>query len=201
MLDLELRKRDIERNELLRRRLVESADARDKAIDRVQALTRDAEMTPAVVKFRVALKDALLKWMDVLQTSNVSDDIRFKDDFVPTFGTESLSQLKGSTKVRVVLAYHAAVIQAVTELLGEPPVRFLILDTPKQHEMHDIDLGQYIDALKQFGRAHGLQNVFSATSYRHAGDSEDAEWTPMFPGERHGMFLGSPTDSAPQEIG
>jgi hypothetical protein len=200
VLDLELRKRDIQRGELLRKRLTEAIDDRDQAIDRVQALTRDAELAPGVVKLRVTIKDALLKWMDVLQTSNVSDDVRFKDDFVPTFGTESLSQLKGSTKVRVVLAYHAAVIQAVTELNGAPPLRFLILDTPKQHEMHDIDLSQYIDALKRFGHEHGVQIVFSATSYRHNGDDNDTEWTPMFPGEKHEMFLGSPAGNADSSI-
>jgi hypothetical protein len=111
---------------------------------------------------------------------------------VGQFGVDINSQLKGSTKVRVVLAYHAAVIQAVTELNVEPPLRFLILDTPKQHEMHDIDLSQYIDALKRFGHEHGVQIVFSATSYRHDGDKNDTEWTPMFPGEKHEMFLGSP---------
>ncbi|MDR6495654.1 DNA repair exonuclease SbcCD ATPase subunit [Paraburkholderia terricola] len=192
VLDLEMRKRDIGRNELLRTRLAEVIEQREKAIDQVQALTRDAEMTPGVVKLRVAIKDALLKWMDILQTSNVSDDIRFKDDFVPMFGPESLAQLKGSTKVRVVLAYHAAVIQAVTELIGDTPLQFLILDTPKQHEIHDIDLGRYIDELKRFGHERGLQIVFSATGYRHVGDSHDTEWTPMFSGERHEMFLGSP---------
>lgn len=192
VLDLEMRKRDIERAELLGKRLAEVIEQRDKAIDRVQALTRDAEMTPGVVKLRVAIKDALLKWLDILQTSNVSDDIRFKDDFIPTFGSESLAQLKGSTKVRVVLAYHAAVIQALAELNGEVPLRFLILDTPKQHEIHDIDLGRYINELKRFGHDYGFQIVFSATEYRHDGDSSDIEWTAMFSGERHEMFLGSP---------
>ena len=191
VLDLEMKKRDLERAELLSKRLAEAIELRDKAIDRVQTLTLDAEMTPGVVKLRVAIKDALLSWLDVLQTSNVSDDIRFKDDFVPTFGPESLAQLKGSTKVRVVLAYHAALIEALTYLNGQIPLRFLILDTPKQHEMHDIDLGRYINELKRFGHEHGLQIVFSATAYRHDGDNFDIEWTPTFSGERHEMFLGT----------
>jgi hypothetical protein len=192
MLDLELRKRDVERGELLRKRLAEALEDRDNAVDKVQALTQASELAPSVVKFRVALKDALLKWMDVLQTSNVSDDIRFRDDFVPTFGGELLSQLKGSTKVRIVLAYHAAVIQAVTEVIGVPTLRFLILDTPKQHEIHDIDLGRYIDELKRFGHRHNFQIVFSATGYRHNGNDADIEWTADYPGERHEMFLGVP---------
>lgn len=190
ILELEMQKRDVQRRELLLQRLAQAVEQREAALDRVQTLANSSILTPSVTSFRTALKDALLRWLDVLQISNVSTEIRFVDDFIPTFGTEALAQLKGSTRVRAVLAYHAALLEALLATSRNLPFQFLIMDTPKQHEMHDVDIGRYIDELKHFGHKHGVQIVFSATEYRHSGDDKDKEWAASYVGEKHEMFLG-----------
>jgi hypothetical protein len=190
VLELEIQKRDVQRRELSLQRLAQAVEQRGAALDRVQTLANTSALTPSVSIFRAALKDALLRWLEVLQTSNVSTKIRFIDDFVPTFGPETLVQLKGSTRVRAVLAYHAALLEALISTTKNLPFRFLILDTPKQHEMHNVDIGRYIDELKKFGHRHNIQIIFSATEYRHSGDDRDIEWSASYPGERHEMFLG-----------
>ncbi|WP_027801156.1 hypothetical protein [Paraburkholderia dilworthii] len=190
VLELEIQKRDVQRRELLLERLVDATAQREAAVDRVQTLANPSTLTPSVASFRTALKTALIRWLDVLQISNVSAEVRFVDDFVPTFGNEALAQLKGSTRVRAVLAYHAALLEALLSTSNSLPFQFVIMDTPKQHEMHNVDIGRYIDELKEFGHQNGLQVVFSATEYRHTGNDEDREWSASFSGEKHEMFLG-----------
>ncbi|PRX24099.1 hypothetical protein B0G75_1233 [Paraburkholderia sp. BL18I3N2] len=190
VLDLEIQKRDVKRRELLLERLAQATEQREAAVDRVQTLANSSTLTPSVASFRTALKTALVRWLDVLQISNVSAEIRFVDDFIPTFGTEALAQLKGSTRVRAVLAYHAALLEALLSTGKRLPFQFIIMDTPKQHEMHNVDIGRYIDELKVFGHKHSVQIVFSATEYRHRGNNKDREWPASFTGEKHEMFLG-----------
>src|SRR5262249_23734483 len=105
VLELEIQKRDVQHRELLLERLADATAQREAAVDRVQTLANSSTLTPSVTSFRTALKTALIRWLDVLQISNVSAEVRFVDDFVPTFGNEALAQLKGSTRVRAVLAY------------------------------------------------------------------------------------------------
>ena len=136
------------------------------------------------------LRQLLLNWLEELNTNNISRNITFKDDFTPFLGTETISQLKGSTRTRAVLAYHAALI----ELMAKHDsfcFRFLILDTPKQHEIHNDDLNRYIEALKTLCNKHNIQVIFSTTEYHYEGDDNDIEWNPKFAGEKQLMFMKS----------
>ena len=67
--------------------------------------------------------------------------------------------------------------------------KFLILATPKQHEIHNDDLNQYIKALKVLCDQHSVQVVFSTTEYHYQGDNQDIEWNPKYQGEKQLMFL------------
>ncbi|WP_243888187.1 hypothetical protein [Shewanella algae] len=129
-----------------------------------------------------------IKWLNIIHTSNISFDITFKDDFIPILGTEQVSQLKGSTKIRAVLAYHAALIElmAINSLLS---FKLLILDTPKQHEIHNDDLNNYIIELKNICKKHDIQVIFSTTEYRYIGNSDDIEWNPVYKGREQLMYL------------
>ena len=69
------------------------------------------------------------------------------------------------------------------------PFSFLILDTPKQHEIHNDDLDQYMTALKSLSEKNGIQVVFSTTEYHYEGNELDIDWIPKFPGEEQDMFL------------
>jgi arabinogalactan endo-1,4-beta-galactosidase len=119
----------------------------------------------------------------------VSLDISFKNDFAPVFGTESISQIKGSTKLRAVLAYHAAFLELVSR--ESRNFNLLILDTPKQHDINNEDLNNFVTALKQVASKYSIQVVFSSTEYHYDCDSRDAEWNPVYPGQKHKMFLNS----------
>ena len=115
-------------------------------------------------------------------------DIEIDLDFKITFGGERIEQIPGSTKIRVVLAIHAAILE---EYLKQPdrPFRFLILDTPKQQEIQTQDLAGYlVEVSKLVGQADA-QLVFSTTEYRFPSERQDAEWVPTFAGPDQPMYL------------
>lgn len=161
---------------------------RDKALALYESFATDRSASPELIKVRADIRKSFIDWLDVLHTHNVSKDVTFKDDFVPLLGSETIAQLKGSTKIRAVLAYHAAVFQVFAER-GVKGFRFMILDTPKQHEIHNDDLGRYIERLKSLCSERGAQIVFSTTEYHYDGDANDAEWTPKYEGVDQLMFL------------
>ena len=68
-------------------------------------------------------------------------------------------------------------------------LKFFILDTPKQHEIQNVDLDSYFRALKQLSSSMGLQIVFSTTEYRYVGNKRDVDWEPRYEGEKQMMFL------------
>lgn len=179
---------DIEKVESLENIHLDILSQRGKALEKYQAFSSDRSIIPSIVRIKAELRKTFLKWLDVIHTSNVSHDITYKDDFFPILGGESVSQLKGSTRIRAVLAYHAALIELMAKL-DRLSFRFLILDTPKQHEIHVDDLDRYLKALKDICVRHGVQVIFSTTEYHYEGDSDDAEWRPMYPGEEQNMFL------------
>lgn len=189
IVELEIVKRDQIKAEKLQTLYFDSLMKRDGALDRYNSLSSSGSINPELTGVRVKLANEFSKWMMTLDTSNVSNDIKFKDDFVPILGNESLSQLSGSTKLRLVLAYHAAIMRVLLDFKKDK-LRFLIFDTPKQHEMHDVDLANYIDTLKKMAHDFKIQIIFSATEYHHQFDFEDREWTPTFPGVKQKMFLG-----------
>ena len=178
---------EAERLEHLEKEYVDILNKRESALAKYESYTQSASTNPEIVKLRADLRRAFLRWLDELHTTNVSHDVTFRNDFEPLLGTEKISQLKGSTKVRTVLAYHAALIELLAD--NDSPLKFLILDTPKQHEIHNDDLDRYFRALKEVCKSHELQIIFSTTEYQYFGDHDDLSWTPRYPGEEQLMFL------------
>lgn len=188
--NVEMKRREVAEVKELEARYFNTIVERDRAVERVSAFTAANYRDPKIIKTRSELRTAFVDWMDVLDTNNVSRDISFRDEFIPIMGSEAVGQLKGSTKIRAVLAYHAALFQ----ILAKPDskkIGFMILDTPKQHEMHDVDLARYLQGLKEFAGTSGVQVIFSGTEYHYQGDKKDKEWSPKFPGKKNNMFLGN----------
>jgi DNA repair exonuclease SbcCD ATPase subunit len=188
--EVQSQKSDIEKVELLENKHFKSISERNKALEKYQSFGTEKNSIPALLKLKSDLRQLLLNWLEELNTNNISRNITFKDDFTPFLGTETISQLKGSTRTRAVLAYHAALI----ELMAKHDsfcFRFLILDTPKQHEIHNDDLNRYIEALKTLCNKHNIQVIFSTTEYHYEGDDNDIEWNPKFAGEKQLMFMKS----------
>ncbi|HHF3182719.1 AAA family ATPase [Vibrio sp. Vb1337] len=159
-----------------------------RAVDRVASLSSSRNSVPEIIQLKSRFKQLLIKWLESIGTINVNLDIKWKKDFVPLFGVESIEQLKGSTRARVVLAYHAALIELLLES-ENVTLDFIILDTPKQHEIHDNDLDNFMITLKKLCKQYSLQVVFSTTEYKYEGDSQDCCWEPKFPGLKQKMFL------------
>jgi hypothetical protein len=186
--ELQNQRSEIEKVENLRNNHIKLLSDRNDALDEYQSFSAEKASIPELLKLRSVLRQNLLVWLEKLHTINIGRDITFKDDFTPLFGKESILQLKGSTRIRAVLAYHAALLELIAKN-SKPSFRFVILDTPKQHEIHNDDLDRYMNALKKLCVDFDLQIVFSTTEYHYDGDDHDAEWNPQYPGIEQNMFL------------
>lgn len=131
----------------------------------------------------------VVRWLDILNTSNVSRDVLIDSDFVPTFGGERLKSIKGSTLTRVILAVITACIKALMNDRKFSP-RFYILDTPRQQDIDREDFERFIRELKLLSAGKAVQVIFSSTDYRYSVAEHDKDWKPVFPGDEYEMFLG-----------
>ena len=190
MFDLQSELDDLEKYKSLEKKHLNTINERQSSYEKYQAFSSSSSQNSDLVKLRSELRQLYLNWLDCLNTNNVSRDITFKDDFVPILGKESISQLKGSTRIRAVLAYHAALLELLVKR-KKNPFNFFILDTPKQHEIHNDDLDQYIKELKKLSSSDEVQIIFSTTEFHYNGDELDNEWLPEYPGEKQNMFLSS----------
>lgn len=161
---------------------------RDRIQERIATLSQIGHADLEFNRLRLELRSLIVKWLDVLETKNVKRDVEIDLDFKITFGGERIEQIPGSTKIRVVLAIHAAILE---EYLKQPnrPFRFLILDTPKQQEIQTQDLAGYLVAVSKLVGQADAQLVFSTTEYRFPSERQDAEWVPTFAGPEQPMYL------------
>ncbi|WP_322005105.1 hypothetical protein [Paraburkholderia tropica] len=161
--------------------------------DRIDSLSNTGRSDNDFTKLRHKLRELAIKWMDILDAQNVSRNIEIDLELRFKFGGESLDLFSGSTKIRLVLAIHAALFEAY---ISEPsrPLRFLILDTPKQQELHTEDLANYLTALENLCAAKDAQLILSSTEYDHPTGSQDKRWLPKYKGQDHPMYLGLSAD-------
>ncbi|NYT85013.1 ATP-binding protein [Pollutimonas harenae] len=167
---------------------------RDRIQDRIDGLTNTGRADNDFNKLRLKLRELTVKWMDTLVTQNVSRNVDIDVDLRFRFNGEGLDVFGGSsTKIRLVLAIHAALFEAY---ISEPsrPFRFLILDTPKQQELHTADLAKYLTELEKMCAAHNAQLLLSSTEYDHPTTSQDKRWLPMYAGPEKPMYLGRRAD-------
>ncbi|WGM23454.1 AAA family ATPase [Acinetobacter pittii] len=164
---------------------------RNQALEIYNSFSRSEQKSiPSILKIKSELKNLLIKWLCILRTKNISLDISFSNthEFMPILGIESIHHLTGSTRIRAVLAYHAA----ITELLlnnKKNKFNFLVLDTPKQHEIQVEDLDNYMKELKKLCSKFDTQVIFSTTEYHYICQKGDAEWIPEYEGKEQKMFL------------
>lgn len=188
LFELEQMKSNFDRLNDFEGKLLEIISERDKAFEYYKSFNKRGNTPTEVYRLRSRFTDLFIDWLDSLKTINVSRNIKFSSEFIPTLGDESVTKLKGSTRVRVVLAYHAALFELLISS-GFRYIEFLILDTPKQHQMHDVDLDHYLDKLKKLAITHNIQLIFSTTEYRYKGDNIDIDWVPNHDGEKQKMFM------------
>ncbi|SOZ68402.1 conserved hypothetical protein [Cupriavidus taiwanensis] len=158
--------------------------------DRIDNLSNSGRADNEFNKLRLQLRSLAAKWMDILDAQNVSRNIDIDLELRFKFNGESLDLFSGSTKIRLILAIHAALFEAY---LSEPsrPFRFLILDTPKQQELHTEDLANYLTELEKLCGTKNAQLILSSTEYDHPTGQQDKRWLPMYKGSDHPMYLGN----------
>jgi predicted nucleic acid-binding Zn-ribbon protein len=161
---------------------------RDHIHDRIATLSKARHADLEFNRLRLELRGLIVKWLDILETKNVKKDIDIDLDFRVTFGGERIEQIPGSTKIRVVLAIHAAILEAYLKN-PDRPFRFLILDTPKQQEIQTQDLAGFLVEISKLLGQLKAQLVFSTTEYRFPSKEQDAEWLPTFEGPEQPMYL------------
>ena len=166
---------------------------RNTALEKFESFRSVRANTPDLARIRADLRKSFINWLEDLHTPNVSRDITFRNDFEPVMGNERISQLSGSTKVRTILAFHAALIEVLVN--EKSPIKLLVLDTPKQHEIHNDDLDRYFSALKRVCEKGSIQVIFSTTEYKYTGDVFDTTWEPLYDGQEQKMFLENSSQS------
>lgn len=170
---------------------------RDRIQDRIEGLTNTGRADQAFNELRRKLRELTVKWMDLLDTTSVSRNVDIDLNLRFTFGGETLETIgsggTSSTTSRLVLAIHAALLEAYLADKTRP-FRFLILDTPKQDELHTADLARYLTELEKMCDANDAQLLFSSTEYDHPTGKQDKRWLPTYRGPEKPMYLGKRTD-------
>ncbi|WP_374538557.1 hypothetical protein [Chitinimonas taiwanensis] len=170
---------------------------RDLIQDRIEGLTNTARGDHAFNDLRRKLRELTVKWMDMLDTTSVSRNVDIDLNLRFTFGGETLETIgsggTSSTTSRLVLAIHAALLEAYLADKTRP-FRFLILDTPKQDELHTADLARYLTELERMCEANDAQLLFSSTEYDHPTGKQDKRWLPAYRGPEKPMYLGKKSD-------
>lgn len=180
-----------------RSKLFKLEQERDRIQDRIDGLTNSARADNDFNKLRLTLRELTVKWMKTLVTHNVSTNVDIDLNLRFTFGGETLEVIGNgggsSTTTRLVLAIHAALFEAYLSDKARP-FRFLILDTPKQEELHTEDLAQYLKELEKMCEANNAQLIFSSTEYDHPTGERDKRWLPSYSGPDKPMYLGKRSD-------
>jgi hypothetical protein len=176
-----------------RSKLFELEKERDRIQDRIDGLSNTGRADNDFKKLRLTLRELTVKWMQTLVTQNVSTNVDIDLNLRFTFGGETIETIgsggTSSTTIRLVLAIHAALFEAYLSDKSRP-FRFLILDTPKQEELHTADLAQYLKELEKMCEANNAQLVFSSTEYDHPTGPKDKRWLPGYRGPDKPMYLG-----------
>jgi hypothetical protein len=181
----------IEKLSVEKKKYIQFDEDRFRIQDGIASITKTGRADLGFNQLRSELEQLTVKWMDILATPNVSRRVSIEPDFKYKFGNEYLDIFTGSGRARLVLAIHGAIFEKYLEVESRS-FRFLILDTPKQHELESQDLARYLVALQQLCDKANAQIVVSSTEYRHPMGTNDKEWLPSYQFPDQPMYLGKP---------
>jgi hypothetical protein len=145
---------------------------------------------------RQMLGDAMQRWLVTLGTENTKL-ASFDEDFVlhvdgAKFATTT--HQSGSTRTRIVLAFHATLLEVALARGGNHP-GWLLFDAPKQHELSQADFDAYTDQLAVLAAKYPqrVQMVFSVADLKTQIQAGDEVWLPRFAtADGKPRFLGPP---------
>lgn len=152
---------------------------------------RGAHVERRIKSIREQIQLLTVSWLDVLETENVSRDVTIDYDFNFLFGNEKVDAFTGSTKARVILASHAALLEAYLQNQKDQVVPWFFMDTPNQNELDLSDLTRFMSKLKNLCVEYGLQVIFASKDFKLNAQENDVVYEPSFDGKKHKMYLGA----------
>jgi hypothetical protein len=167
---------------------------------REQATVAVAELRPTGIRgatastdVRQMLSEAMQQWLVTLGTQNTKS-AHFDDDFtlfVDDAKFTATTHQSGSTRTRIVLAFHAALLEVSLARGGNHP-GWLLFDAPKQHELSQVDFDAYTDRLQMLAVKYPgrVQVVFSAADLKTQFQVGDEVWHASFTIDGEPRFLG-----------
>jgi hypothetical protein len=174
---------------------VERLLAANEEVDSLRPLGGGSRSDDRGYAARKAMGSAFQTWIDILQIpNNVTAASIFDENLSPVLNQRSFSSgaFSGSTLTRIVLAYHAALVQVSLEKKGNHPA-FLLLDAPKQQEIKSKHLRDFISAFHQLSKDYGdaVQLVVAAKDEDIVPKGAvDVVWRPTFGAGKSARFLG-----------
>jgi predicted nuclease with TOPRIM domain len=173
-------------------------DRRTQAHEAVEALKPKGQRgdVGSAEEVRQQLAESMQQWLQILRTQNVSA-VAFDEDFVVQIDGGKFAadtHHGGSTRARIVLAFHAALLDVALTRGGNHP-GWLLLDAPRQHELDQEDFNAYADRLKMLGDRYPgrVQIVFSVANLKTQIEVTDELWVPHFTNDKNEpRFLGPP---------
>jgi hypothetical protein len=158
----------------------------------------------AIDDARQMLSDAMQQWLLTLGTQNTKTAY-FDDDFVlHVDGAKfaATTHQSGSTRTRIILAFHAALMEVSLARGGNHP-GWLFFDAPKQHELSQTDFDAYAERLTIIAAKYPqrVQVVFSVADLKTQFQAGDEVWLPTFDFASSPRFLGpiDQTNSLPSQ--
>jgi hypothetical protein len=175
-------------------RLLEQREQANAAVAAARPRGGRVETDP-VIDVRRQLTDSMQRWLRTLNTRNMKTAL-FDDDFNPVIdGVKftATSHQSGSTRTRIVLAFHAAILEVSLNRGGNHP-GWLFFDAPKQHELDQRDFDAYAEQLKLLSDRHPgrVQLVFSVADLKTHFEATDEVWVPSYWFGNELRFLGPP---------
>src|SRR5258705_3930942 len=166
VVDVELRLAKIQQYAVEKQKFERLLDQREQGVAAVAAARpTGVKGASAADDARQMLSDAMQQWLITLGTQNTKS-AHFDEDFVlyvddARFATTT--HQSGSTRTRIVLAFHAALLEVSLTRGGNHP-GWLLFDAPKQHELSQTDFDAYTDRLTLVAAKYPrrVQMVFSA---------------------------------------
>ena len=142
---------------------------------------------------RQMLSEAMQQWLVTLGTQN-TNSAHFDDDFtlfVDDAKFTATTHQSGSTRTRIVLAFHAALLEVSLARGGNHP-GWLLFDAPKQHELSQVDFDAYTDRLQMLAVKYPgrIQVVFSVADLKTQFQVGDEVWHASFTIDGKPRFLG-----------
>lgn len=195
--DVQMRLERLERMDRERQQLEVLLDKEMRAGEEVAALRPMGvrKDSSRVLDARQHLASSFKEWIHTLQTPNAPADIHFDEKLRLVLDGEvfsSRSSYSGSTRTRIVLAYHAALVDVSILMEGQHP-SLLVLDAPRQQELSAEHLSAYIKRFHAMSAklAIPVQLVFSTKDPDVAPRGcVDAIWKPGFDANGEPRFLG-----------